>query len=73
MHNGVVDIEIVHPRDYEKIIDFYHVEVEEKKEDNLNYISKCLNITMDDIDLAQDKYFNDENALMQVDVPELQK
>lgn len=71
--NGVADIDILYPQEYAKIVEFYHFEIEEKKEDNLNYIAKCLNITMDDIDIAQEKHFNDDNVLMEVDIPEFKK
>ena len=59
--------------EYTRIIEYYHFAIEERKEENLQYIVQCLNITMDDIDLAQERYMNADQSTQLTDESELDK
>ena len=39
----------------------------------MNYIVQCLNITMDDIDMAQDQYMNEDQSAVFLDQTELER
>lgn len=54
-------------------MEYYHFAIEERKEENLQYIVQCLNITMDDIDLAQERYMNANQSSQLMDEAELEK
>lgn len=48
------------------IIRYYHNEIERKREDNLSYICRALNISQEDIDNSQEKYFADQNMAFEL-------
>lgn len=48
------------------IINYYHNEIEKRREANLEYICRALNITIEDIENSQEKYFGDRNLAFEL-------
>lgn len=59
--------------EYKNLISKYHFEIEKKRETNLEYICRALNINMDDIENSQEKYFGDKNLAFVVGIKEFEK
>lgn len=48
------------------IINYYHNEIEKRREANLEYICRALNISIEDIENSQEKYFGDRNLAFEL-------
>lgn len=60
-------------RSTNSIINYYHNEIERRREANLEYICRALNITIDDIENSQEKYFGDRNLAFELGIKEYQR
>jgi hypothetical protein len=47
-------------------ISHYHNEIEKRRESNLEYLCRALNITIEDIENSQEKYFGDKNLAFEL-------
>lgn len=43
------------------IISYYHNQIEQKREENLSYICRALNVSLEDVENSQEKYFTNQN------------
>lgn len=59
--------------EYRNIISRYHYEIEKKRENNLEYICRALNISIEDIENSQEKYFGDKNLAFTVGTKEFEQ
>jgi hypothetical protein len=58
--------------EYKNIISYYHFEIEKKRENNLEYICRAINVSIEDIENSQEKYFGDSNLAFIVGTKEFQ-
>ena len=54
------------PVEYKNVISFYHNEIEKRRESNLEYICRALNVSIEDIENSQEKYFGDRNLAFEL-------
>jgi hypothetical protein len=47
-------------------ISFYHNEIEKRRESNLEYLCRALNVNIEDIENSQEKYFGDKNLAFEL-------
>ena len=55
------------------IVGYYHNEIEKKREANLEYICRALNITMDDIENSQERYIGDKNLAFELGIKDFER
>lgn len=60
------------PMEYKSLINYYHNEIERRREDNLEYICRALNISIDDIENSQEKHFGDRNLAFELGTKDFQ-
>mmetsp|Transcript_3285 Transcript_3285/g.2740 ORF Transcript_3285/g.2740 Transcript_3285/m.2740 type:complete len:284 (+) Transcript_3285:8-859(+) len=60
------------PSEYKSIISYYHNEIERRRENNLEYICRSLNINIEDIENSQEKYFGDRNLAFELGTKDFQ-
>ena len=53
-------------RSTNNIIYYYHNEIERKREANLEYICRALNVSIEDIENSQEKYFSDKSVAFEL-------
>lgn len=53
-------------RSINNIIYYYHNEIERKREANLEYICRALNVSIEDIENSQEKYFSDKSVAFEL-------
>lgn len=58
--------------EYKNLISYYHYEIEKKRENNLEYICRAINVSIEDIENSQEKYFGDSNLAFVVGTKEFQ-
>ena len=56
--------------EYKNLISYYHDQIERKRENNLEYICRAINVSIDDIENSQEKYFGESNLAFVVGTKE---